>query len=84
MFTTWLFINHLALQMLHAVIGPLAERELTDRYSFDNVMAFLKHVRTNRINGEWKLPKIARHTAKLCQELGIKLEEPPRLQVSLK
>lgn len=83
-FEAWLFINHLALQMLYAVIGALAEKELTDRYSFEDVMAFLKHVRANRIDGEWRLTKITRHTAKLCQELGIELEEPTKLRVSLK
>jgi hypothetical protein len=36
-------------------------------------MAFLKHVRANRIRGEWRLTKITRHMAKLCRELGIEL-----------
>ena len=83
-FEAWLFVNHLALQMLYAVIGALAEKELTDRYSFEDVMAFLKHVRANRIDGEWRLTKITRHAAKLCQELGIEMEEPTNLRVSLK
>ena len=65
-------------------LGALAEKELTDKYSFGDVMAFLKHVRANRINGEWKLTKITRHTAKLCQELGIELEQPTKLRGSLK
>ena len=83
-FEAWLFVNHLALQMLYEVIGALADKELTDKYSFEDVMAFLKHVRANRIDGEWRLTKITRHTAKLCKELGIELEEPEKLMVSLK
>jgi len=83
-FEAWLFINHLALQMLYAVIGALAEKELTDKYSFEDVMAFLRHVRANRIDGEWRLTKITKHTAKLCKDLGIELEEPEKLTVSLK
>lgn len=83
-FEAWLFINHLALQMLYAVIVALAEKEMTDKYSFEDVMAFLKHVRANRINGEWKPTKITKNTMKLCRELGIGLEEPAKLQVSLK
>ena len=83
-FEAWLFVNHLALQMLYAVIGALAGKELTDKYSFEDVMAFLTHVRANRIDGEWRLTKITRHTAKLCNELGIELEEPEKLTVSLK
>ena len=47
-------------------------------------MAFLKHVRANRIRGEWRLTKITRHMAKLCQELGVELEQPAKLRVSLK
>lgn len=80
----WLFVNHLALQMLYAALAVVAERGLTDRYSFDDMMAFLKHVRVNRIDGEWALTKITRHTAKLCEELGIELAQPAKLQGSLK
>lgn len=80
----WLFVNHLALQMLYAVIGAVAEKGLTDKYSFEDVMAFLKHVRANRVGGEWALSKITKHTAKLCQDLGIELERPDRLRDTLK
>ena len=83
-FEAWLFINHLALQMLYAVIGTLAEKDLTDKYSFEDVMAFLRHVRANRIDGEWRLTKITTNTIRLCKELGIELEAPQKLQVSLK
>jgi len=83
-FEAWLFVNHLALQMLYAVIGAVADKELTDKYSFEDVMAFLKHVRANRINGEWKLTKITKHTARLCEELGIVLENPEKLRDTLK
>ena len=83
-FEAWLFVNHLALQMLYAVIGAVADRELTDKYSFEDVMAFLKHVRANRINGEWKLTKVTKHTARLCEELGIALENPEKLRDTLK
>ena len=47
-------------------------------------MTFLKHVRANRINGEWKLTKITKHTAKLCEELGIVLENPEKIRDTLK
>lgn len=83
-FEAWLFINHLALQMLYAVIGTLAEKDLTDKYSFEDVMAFLRHVRATRIDGEWRLTKITKNTIRLCKELGIELEAPQKLQVSLK
>ena len=45
---------------------------------------FRKHVGANRINSEWKLTKIPRHTATLYQEMGIELEAPAKFQVSLK
>jgi hypothetical protein len=44
----------------------------------------IERLRANRINGEWRLKKITRHTMKICQQLGIELEEPTKLQVSLK
>ena len=47
-------------------------------------MAFLKHIRANRINDKWRLTKITRHTMKLCQKLGIELGEPTKLRVSQK
>ena len=78
-----MFINHLALQMLYAVIGAVAEKKLTDRYSFDDVMSFLKHVRDNQINGEWKLTEITKPTVRLCEELEIELLEPARLRDTL-
>ena len=48
-FEGWLFINHLALQMLYAVIGKVMDKEMSGRYSFDDVMAYLKHVRVNQM-----------------------------------
>lgn len=83
-FEGWLFINHLALQMLYAVIDTIAEKNLTDRYSFDDMMAFLKHVRVNKIDGEWRLTKITKHTTKLCQKLGIEMGNPEELKDTLK
>ncbi len=70
--------------MLYAIIWALEEKEMTDRYPCEDVLAFLKHVWTNRINSEWKLTKTTRHTANLCRELEIELEELTRLRVSLK
>lgn len=78
-FEAWLFINHLALQMLYAVIGALSAKDLTAKYSFDDIMAFLKHVRVNRIDGEWRLTKVTKHTQKLCRELGIEMTAPDNL-----
>jgi len=83
-FEGWLFVNHLALQMLYAVIGAVADRGLSAKYSFDDIMAFLKHVRINKINGLWKPTKVTKHTMKVTADLGINLECPERLQGTLK
>lgn len=80
----WLFMSHPAFQMLYVVIGAVVDKELPDKYSSEDVMAFLKHVRANRINGEWKLAKITKHTARLCEELSIFPENPEKLRNTLK
>ena len=38
----------------------------------------------NVITDEWRLTKITMHTAKLCQKLGIEMEETTNLRVYLK
>ena len=83
-FEGWLFINHLALQMLYAVIGKVMDKEMSDKYSFDDVMAYLKHVRVNQMAGTWRITKITKNTAKAAKELGIELDAPESLQATLK
>ena len=74
-FEGWLFVNHLALQMLYSVIGLVAEKRLTDRYSFGDVMSLLKEVRMNKISGVWGLSKTTKKTAALCKKLDLDLEK---------
>jgi len=83
-FEAWLFINHLALQMLYKVLQVIGDRELTAKYSFDDAMQFLKHVRVNKIDGKWIMTKATRQTMKLCKDLGIEMEDPAKLQGTLK
>ena len=82
--TGWLFINHLALQMLYSVPGKVMDKEMPGRYSFDGVMAYLKHVRVNQMAGTWRITKITKNTAKAARELGIELDDPESLQDTLK
>lgn len=83
-FEAWLFINHLALQMLYAVLQTIADRELTAKYSFDDAMQFLKHIRANRIEGRWRATKVTRQTMELCRKLDIELADPEKLKGTLK
>ena len=83
-FEGWLFINHLALQMLYSVLGKVMDKEMSDRYSFDDVMAYLKHVRVNQMAGTWRITKITKNTAKAARELGMELDAPESLQDTLK
>lgn len=83
-FEAWLFINHLALQMLYGVIQVIADRDLSAKYSFDDAIAFLKHVHVNLIDGKWLLTKVTKHTAKMCKEIGIEMGDTEVLKVTLK
>jgi len=51
-FEAWLYVSHPTLQMIYEVIGALAEKELIGQHSSKDVMAFLGHVRANRIDDE--------------------------------
>ncbi len=82
-FEAWLFINHLALQMLYKLINLVEVKGLTAKYSFRDLISFLKHVRVNKINDCWVTTKITKHTEKLCNELEIELKSPDKLTDSL-
>ena len=73
-FEGWLFINHLALQMLYSVIGLVAAKGLTGRYSFNDIMSLLKEVRMNKIAGCWGLSKTTKKTMNLYKKLDMDLE----------
>ena len=73
-FEGWLFINHLALQMLYGILDFIAQANLTGRYSFKDVIRTLEGIRANKINGQWRLSQFTKHTRKLCTDLGIKIE----------
>jgi len=75
-FEGWLFINHLALQMLYGILDHIAQLDLTDRYSFKDVIRALEGVRANKINGEWYTTKYTKNTKNLCADLGIIVESP--------
>ena len=72
-FEAWLFINHLALQMLYGVLDLISAQELTSEYSFNDLVSYLKGVRVNLINGNWYLAKITKKTKELCERLDINL-----------
>lgn len=75
-FEGWLFINHLALQMLYGILDYVAQAELTSKYSFKDVIKTLEGIRANKINGKWRLTQFTRGTKKLCTDLGIDIEGP--------
>lgn len=74
-FEGWLFINHLALQMLYGILDFIAQTDLTSKYSFRDVVRSLEGIRANKINGKWYTTKHTRNTKKLCQDLQIKIED---------
>lgn len=75
-FEGWLFINHLALQMLYGILDYVAQANLTGRYSFKDVIRTLEGIRANKINGQWRLSQFTKSTKKLCADLGININGP--------
>ena len=73
-FEGWLFINHLALQMLYGILDYIAQAGLTSKYSFKDVIRTLDGIRANKINGVWLPTKYTKHTMKLCDELNIHID----------
>lgn len=72
-FEAWLFVNHLALQMLYGTLDYIAGKGMSKKYSFKDLVKALQGVRVNKINGEWKLTMITKNTAKLCSDLNINM-----------
>jgi len=72
-FEAWLFINHLALQMLYRMLDLISACGLTSEYSFDDLISYLKGVRVNLIGGNWYVTKVTKKTLELCERLNIDL-----------
>ena len=75
-FEAWLFINHLALQLLYDSLDLIARSQKTSQYSFDDLMAHLRGVRINKIDNTWMLTKITKKTTAMCESIGIVLPKP--------
>ena len=80
-FEGWLFINHIALQMLFGVLDYIAQYELTNDYSFEKVMHYLSSIEIYKINNEWHLSKYAGKVKKLCERLNFNIIQPREVQV---
>ena len=75
-FEGWLFINHLALQMLYGILDYIAQANLAAKYSFKDVVRTLKGIRANKINGQWRLSLFTKNIRKLCTDLNIEIDDP--------
>lgn len=69
----WLFINHLALQMLYGVLDRIAAYDLTSTYSFEDLISYLKGIRVNQIDRKLYLAKVTKKTSELWQKLELNL-----------
>jgi len=59
--------------MLYRVLDLISALELTNDYSFDDLISYLKGVRVNLIGGKWLLTKVTKKTKELCECLNIDL-----------
>lgn len=80
-FEGWLFINHIALQMLFRVLDTLAQLELSSQYSFDKVRLYLSSIEIYRVGNKWYLSKYAGKVKKLCENLRFNVLPPEDIRV---
>ena len=51
----WLFLNHISLMLYYRLFNPIKEKGLVSRYSVEDVIAMMKRVKMQRVNGSWNL-----------------------------
>ncbi|MCI5670017.1 MAG: hypothetical protein MR335_03410 [Bacilli bacterium] len=47
------FVNHIALMLYYRVFGRIKERDLSLKYSVEDVISVAKRITVQNINGEW-------------------------------
>lgn len=68
-FEGWMFINYLALVAYWRMLNVLMERELSAKFSINDLIMHLSHIRKVRINGCWHLAEITDKTRRLLAKL---------------
>ena len=67
----WMFINHLALQIVTQLHQRIGSKKLTPKYSIKDVLLHLTHIRQIRIGNTWHCAEITSATKRLLAKLDI-------------
>ena len=51
----WLFLNHISLMLYYRLFNPIKMKGLVSRYSVEDIIAMMKRVKMQSVNGEWNL-----------------------------
>jgi transposase len=65
----WMFINYLALLAYWRVLKLLVKKELLSKFSINDLLIHLSHIKKIKINGQWYQAETTKKTKKLFNEL---------------
>ena len=51
----WLFLNHISLMLYYRLFNPIKQKGLVSRYSVEDIVAMMKRIKMQRVNGRWNL-----------------------------
>ncbi len=51
----WLFLNHISLMLYYRLFNPIKMKGLVSRYSVEDIIAMMKRVKMQKVNGQWNL-----------------------------
>lgn len=69
----WLFLNHLTMVMAVRALDMIADLDLTDVYSLDDLTQHLRKIKASKVDGKWYPTKMTKKVQALCENLGISL-----------
>jgi len=67
----WMFVNHLALQIVTQLHHRINTRKLTPKFSIRDVLLQLTHIRQIQIGEEWRCAEVTSATKRLLAKLDI-------------
>jgi hypothetical protein len=67
----WMFVNHLALQIVAELHQRISGKELTPKYSIRDVLLLLTDIRQIRIGDVWYCAEVTSSTKSMLRKLGI-------------
>ena len=66
----WMFMNYLALLVYWRILKLLVKEWLLSKFSVNDLLIHLSHIKKIKINGEWHQAEITDKTKKLLTKIG--------------